>query len=221
MLGAAAALAAAALLFVACRQHMPTNRFLQPRSAPATQSTADALRKFDHAKHAKIIDRAGLSCGDCHRFDMAIDTGNEELAHELSMRALYPGAAACHSCHGVEVENGPTYPGVRPMLTAPKTCMTCHDNLAPLRPADHDLAWNKVHASMARTNPVRCEGCHRQSECISCHQRRDTIETRVHDRNFRFFHAVAARANPMQCGSCHREDFCIGCHTEAKVKVQQ
>jgi hypothetical protein len=104
------------------------------------------------------------------------------------------------------------------MATAPGACITCHDNLAPIRPPDHDLSWDRVHAQMARVRPAECDNCHQQAECIDCHSRRDTVRTRVHERNFLYFHGIQATANPMQCGSCHREDFCIRCHQGTRVK---
>ena len=205
-------LIAAALLMavavVACRQYLPTNRYLQPRSSSqAAPGTRDARGKFNHAGHAPRLAAAHVTCVDCHSFDVLIDAPTEDMARELSTRTQQPGGEACHYCHG---------PGETRLAEAPSACTTCHENLTALRPADHEVAWLKVHASMARNNPVQCENCHRQSFCIDCHDRRDTIQTRVHDRNFRFVHSVEARANPMQCGSCHREDFCINCHTQGK-----
>ncbi len=208
--GAIAAVTAAAALFGACRQYLPSNRYLQLRRSPTSQSTADARGKFDHVNHAPTLAAANITCADCHRFDAQIEATNDELARELSMRALYPGSAACHYCHRQSDTK---------IAAAPGACVTCHENLAPLRPADHDVAWSKVHAAMAQAQPARCEGCHRQSECIECHQHRDTIQTRMHERNFRFFHSVEARANPMQCGSCHRLGFCSRCHEEGKVEI--
>ena len=155
---------------------------------------------------------ANVVCGDCHRFDALIETGNEQMARELSARTQYPGSAACHHCHGLSETH---------MAKAPQVCTTCHENLEPLKPADHEVAWLKVHATMAQANPAQCEHCHRESFCIDCHDRRDTIQARVHEHNFRFFHSVQARANPMQCGSCHREDFCINCHKQGKVEFDQ
>lgn len=206
------AIVAAALCIAACRQVMPTNRFLQPRRGGGAQSTADARHKFDHARHAALFESGAMTCVDCHRFDAQIDSSDDELAKRLSAHALYPGSAACHSCH---------LPGEAKMAAAPGNCTTCHENLAPLRPADHDLSWSKVHAAIARANPTQCETCHKQADCIDCHQRRDTIQTVVHDRSFRFFHGIEARANPMQCGSCHREDFCIRCHQQGKVDLER
>lgn len=192
----------------ACRNVMPTNRFLQPRPASrASLSTADARHKFDHGLHDKPLHSAGLICVDCHQFAVKIETGNEELAKALSAHAQYPGSAACHSCHAQD--NTQT-------AAAPRTCTTCHENLLPLLPDNHKVAWSKAHATVARTDPAQCENCHRQNECIDCHARRDTIETRVHERNFRFYHSVQARANPMQCGSCHRVDYCINCHQQGE-----
>lgn len=203
-------LAVVAALVGACRQYMPQNRYLQLRARPTREAvTAEARRKFGHKVHANIFERAAVTCVDCHRFDVLLDVRNEQLARELSYRAQYPPGAICHHCHG---------PGEQRVAEAPKACTTCHDNLEPLRPADHDVAWMKVHAGMARVNAAQCETCHRQAECIDCHQRRDSIQTRVHDRNFRFFHGIQVRANPMQCGSCHREDFCIRCHERGGIE---
>jgi hypothetical protein len=201
-LTAAATAAGLVLAFAACRQYLPSNRYLQKRSVPA-QSTADARGKFDHDRHARTFGAKGVSCLDCHRFDVLIEAPDEGVARNLSRHALRPGSGACHFCHVPE-------PGQ--IAAAPTACTTCHENLLPLKPQDHEIAWMKAHGGMARANPARCETCHRQAECIDCHQRRDSIQTRVHERNFRFFHGIQARANPMQCGSCHREDFCIRCH---------
>lgn len=205
------ALGTAALL-PACRNYLPTNRYLRPRAAPVQLSTADARQRFDHAAHARVFAARGQTCGDCHRFDMVIEAGEESLANSLSAHALDPGSAACHYCHG---------PGETKMATAPGACTTCHTNLQPLRPIDHDIAWFRVHARVAEAAPGECDNCHRQSECITCHQTRDTIQTIVHQRNFIVFHSIEARANPMACGSCHREDFCIRCHAQGDVEVRQ
>lgn len=195
------------LLIVACRQFMPTNRYLQKRAAPS-RSTADARGKFDHNRHAKTLQAAHVTCLDCHRFDLQIEADDPQLAKELSARALQPGSAACHFCHG---------PGETAIDNAPHACSTCHENMTALRPANHDLSWDRVHAQLARTNPAQCETCHRQAECIDCHQRRDTVRTRVHERNFRFFHGIEATANPMECSSCHRQNFCISCHQNGQT----
>lgn len=198
--------ASAAVGTAACRQYLPSNRYLQLRQAPAaSRSTADARGKFVHAGHAKALAAAGVTCIDCHRFDVLVETGNDAMAREISRRSLHPSSAPCHYCHR------PAEPAV---TAAPQACTTCHENLEPLRPADHEVAWLKVHASMARAGTQQCENCHRQSFCIDCHARRDPIKTVVHERNFRFFHSVQARANPMQCGRCHRADFCINCHQQ-------
>jgi hypothetical protein len=208
-----ATVVAAAVIASACRQYLPSNRYLQLRQpSQAARSTADASRKFNHAKHMPILASANVTCIECHRFDALIDAGNEEMARELSTHALYPGNPACHFCHVVSETR---------MAKAPQACTTCHQNLEPLRPTDHEVAWLKVHSSASRANPARCENCHQQAFCIDCHARRDTIQTQMHDRNFRFFHSVQARANPMQCGSCHRLDFCINCHKQSNVDIGQ
>ncbi len=195
---------ALAALVMACRQYLPSNRYLHVRSdSNARRSTADARLKFDHERHARVLGTAKVTCLDCHRFDVQIGSGDEQHGRDLSAQALHPGSAPCHFCHRVEEAR---------VSAAPAACTTCHENLLPLRPDDHDVAWLKVHANMARVSSARCETCHRQAECIDCHARRDSIQTRMHDRNFRFFHGIQARANPRQCGSCHREDFCIRCH---------
>jgi len=199
-----------AALAAACRQYLPSNRYLQLRESPsvAETSTADARTRFNHAHHHAVFQKAGVTCLECHRFDLLIEASKEDMARELSNRALYPGSVTCHFCHKGAATRLPE---------APHECTTCHGNLNAIKPLDHEVAWLKVHANAAAGNPERCETCHRQSFCIECHQRRDTIQTRVHDRNFRSFHSVEARANPMQCGSCHREDFCIRCHQQGNV----
>jgi nitrate/TMAO reductase-like tetraheme cytochrome c subunit len=184
---------------------MPTNRYLQPRQPPST-SSADARHKFDHAAHSRIFTEQGATCEDCHRFDAQIDTGGTPLANDASTAALYPGSSACHHCHG---------PGETRIPQAPSACTTCHSNTAPLLPENHQVAWLRVHASVASADPVACQDCHRDAFCINCHQNRDQILTFAHDRNYLSFHGVDARANPIQCGNCHREDFCLNCHANS------
>jgi hypothetical protein len=193
-------------VFAACRDYLPQNRYLRPRQAPQNASTSDARHKFDHARHAAILERQGVTCADCHRFDAKIDTGNAGLATALSGAAQIPGGAACHYCHG---------PSETKIAAAPSACTTCHSNMAPLLPANHQVAWLRVHASEASADPAACQNCHRDSFCVNCHQNRDSILTFVHDRNYLSYHSVDARANPIQCGNCHREDFCSQCHARA------
>jgi len=202
------ALAAIVLLggFAACRDYMPQNRFLRPRTPQSTRSTSDARHKFDHEAHAAILAKQSVTCGDCHRFDARIETGNAGLAGALSGAAQIPGGAACHYCHG---------PSDTRLAEAPTACTTCHSNMMALLPANHEIAWLRVHASVASADPSACQNCHRDSFCVNCHQNRDSILTFVHDRNYLSFHSVDARANPIQCGNCHREDFCTQCHAKA------
>lgn len=202
-------LLALTLLGGACRQYLPSNRYLEFREGTAHKSAAASVRgKFNHGSHERPLASAGATCVDCHRFDLSLGAHEEQAGRELAGRALLAGTLACHFCH------------VEPITRqrgAPSVCATCHDDLELLRPEDHDLAWIRVHASVARTDPTRCDNCHRQADCIACHQNRDSLETLVHERNFRFFHSVEARANPMKCGRCHREDFCIRCHQKGRV----
>jgi hypothetical protein len=199
-----------AAALAACRQFlpMPTNSFLQPRQGTrVSMSTADARQYFEHDKHAKAFGATGVQCIDCHRFDFVIDSGDPKQYEPLSAHAILPGSAACHFCH----QDGPGR-----MAAAPAACTTCHTNLAPLKPPDHQIAWMKVHGTEARGDPVQCESCHRQSYCINCHNTRDTIQTIQHERNFLFVHGIEARTDPMQCSACHREDFCINCHLQGR-----
>jgi hypothetical protein len=206
MLVAIAALLAALLTVSACRNYLPTNRFLQPRVKPhANKSTAEARQAFDHDAHAKIFGQQNVTCGDCHRFDAKITSADAAMVGALSAAALYPPGSACHYCHG---------PSPTRLASAPTACTTCHANLTPLMPADHQIAWSRVHASVASADPVACQNCHRDAFCIDCHQNRDSILTFVHERDYLSYHSIDARANPMQCGSCHREDFCINCHAQ-------
>lgn len=192
----------------ACRNLMPTTRYLQPRTtSAASTSTADARRKFNHNLHGKALSSAGLTCIDCHQFPVKIESSDPELAKAISAHAQYPGSTACHACHTDENTH---------MASAPSACTTCHDNLLPLLPENHEAGWLQAHRTVSRANPAQCENCHRQSFCIDCHARRDTIDTRVHERNFRFYHSIQARANPMQCSSCHRVDYCVNCHQQGE-----
>jgi nitrate/TMAO reductase-like tetraheme cytochrome c subunit len=202
-----AGLVAVTAILAACRDYMPSNSFLRPRSAPAAnQSTSEARHKFSHERHEKILAAQGMVCGDCHRFDAKIDTATAPLAAEASGMALFPGSPACHYCHG---------PSETRIAAAPSACTTCHNNMIPLMPENHQVAWLRVHGATASADPTTCQNCHRDAFCINCHQNRDSLLTFMHDRNYLTTHSVDARANPIQCGNCHREDFCINCHANA------
>lgn len=56
-IGTGVALVLLALTAAACRDYMPTNSFLRPRTAQKNMSTADAQSKFDHAKHAGVLEQ--------------------------------------------------------------------------------------------------------------------------------------------------------------------
>jgi len=206
-----ATILAASLLLggaLACRDYLPNNRFMRLREMARSDSgTADARRAFSHKQHADSFGKAAVACGDCHRFDAEIRTGSEPLAATLSQMALLPGGAACHYCHG---------PSGTRVVAAPRSCITCHSNTAALLPENHQIAWLRVHASVASADPAECQNCHRDSFCVNCHQNRDSILTFVHDRNYISYHSVDARANPIQCGNCHRVDFCSNCHQQAR-----
>ena len=187
----------------ACRDLLPANRYLRPRrEAISAHGTAEARHKFSHQRHAKVLAEQGVACNGCHRFDGQI-AASEALAGAASSTALFPGSAACHYCHG---------PSETRIAAAPSACTTCHSNLVPLMPENHQVAWLRVHGSTASADPAACQNCHRDAFCINCHQNRDSILTFAHDRNYLSFHSVDARANPIQCGSCHRADFCSDCH---------
>jgi hypothetical protein len=203
-------LLACVTFWAACREYMPTNRYLQKRARPDVTTSAMAARGlFDHARHFDTLAAHDLSCIDCHSFDMRIETSDKPLAARLSRVGQYSSGEACHYCHKEAATK---------VMEAPGTCLTCHDNLLALKPDDHDIAWLRVHANATRADPQSCANCHAQSYCINCHQRRDTIQTVVHDRNFRFTHSIVARANPMQCGSCHRQDYCTQCHQQGEIQ---
>jgi len=208
------ALAIPCLVFVAafpaCRKFLPENQYLtrQDTARRDRASTADALAKFDHRAHATIFAEQSVACVDCHAFDLKLSVGDGDLAEALSAHGLHRGSEACHTCHG---------PPQRTVASAPDRCTTCHDNLNPIMPDNHNGAWQRVHGSIARGEGQSCASCHDQTFCVDCHQRRDEIQTRVHERNFRFFHSVEARANPRKCGVCHRVDFCSNCHERSRA----
>ena len=202
---------AAVTVITACRQFMPTNRYLQPRRSPLiSSSTRDALGRFNHPLHASILAAHEITCADCHRFDVRIDTSNDQMARELSSMSQIPRSTPCHFCH---IEHDTR------VAAAPSACTTCHQNILPLRPPNHDVAWLKVHGTVAPGEPTQCESCHKPAYCINCHEARDTIQTVMHDRNYLTYHSVDARANPMQCGNCHRPDYCSNCHAQGKPNL--
>jgi hypothetical protein len=147
---------------------------------------------FDHALHARTLDRAGLGCVSCHPVG-------------LTAQALPPPPiSSCHGCHLGTVRGAGK--------SAPSECEACHDDRAALRPANHGIDWIEHHGLASRAGAATCSDCHSASACLDCHDRRGAGSTNPHPVGFRQYHGVEARVDPRSCSTCHTEASCTSCH---------
>jgi hypothetical protein len=161
--------------------------------APAYRGpTALRLKvQFPHSRHA-----AKLSCDTCHE-DVLSDAhdGNEPL---LDQRR-------CAACHGE-----------REIPVPPLACARCHGaDVRLARPADHDIAWTKLHGSQSQwrvsgQHGKACADCHRPATCRSCHDQQAPAD---HTGLWRVrLHGSAAGWDRDRCKACHETSSCTRCH---------
>jgi hypothetical protein len=165
---------------------------------PSAPSLVEPL-PFDHAEHARALERTGLGCVGCHPVGLRMDAGSE--APPLPS----PPLSACHGCHAGEVSGAGR--------GAPTSCLLCHDDRLALRPLDHGPDWMELHDTAARTSGSTCEDCHSAATCLDCHDRRGAGSANPHPVGFQRFHGVEARLDPRSCSTCHTEASCVTCHT--------
>jgi hypothetical protein len=160
----------------------------------------EALSRFEHARHEKVLAREGLACSACHQVGGSLPGASAETLDEVFMM---PGAQACHSCHRPERGDRRS--------RAPSRCQTCH--AAAPAPTDHGAGWLSLHGQEARMGVQSCSDCHRDAFCVDCHENKESIRFEVHDRSWLSVHGIAARAQPAECSTCHVQAECVSCHS--------
>lgn len=152
------------------------------------------LPKFSHKQHLALPE---VDCARCHA---AIE--RPALAGTEKGQIGHP---VCFGCHD----------GAK----APNDCADCHENVAQLRPLDHEADYRHTHQFSARASAGDCEKCHRSSDkCSECHYGENVLY-RTHGRNYVYTHAVDARKNENDCVSCHTaETFCNDCHRSEGIR---
>lgn len=154
--GAAAILAAAALLPAVARAASPTGAPVIELNAPVKSGSqcmpchadlAGAKKPgliFSHASH--IV----YGCEGCHT--MPAHTGGGSISPEMS---------TCFNCHGLQHQG---------KEIAKSACPTCHTPSFNLRPADHTKDFKKApHVAPSREDLNRCLMCHTAQSCDDCH----------------------------------------------------
>jgi hypothetical protein len=188
-----------------------------------------AAQGFDHPKHAKMF----VACATCH------------VGIEQRGAAVFPGAAACLTCHDGEVAKRVEWqPRRGPRVSNLRFDHLRHAELQRTR-GDTTGACGDCHAgSGARWMAVRgpsapqCLGCHTpgrtehlavpDSACASCHVPLARATTLPPERVAKFpapaSHQAAsfladgghgAQAKGASCATCHARDFCAACHVDA------
>ena len=157
---------------------------------------------FSHSAHEGVAASLGFECTVCHPFTVDVLEAHPERAAEVSRSLLIPGKEACHFCHK----------DVGAPVATIRRCTLCHQDLRPLRPADHGPRWTDTHGQGARRGGDACRDCHREADCVGCHLRRDVAQRAAHPPTWRTFHAVEARLEPGRCQRCHVASTCVRCH---------
>ncbi|MDP2310689.1 MAG: hypothetical protein Q8P18_32025 [Pseudomonadota bacterium] len=175
---------------------------------PAFAGEADRaalFARFDHARHTKPLQRAGVTCTACHQVGATGDAS--ATSTQLRDTWLIPRNDTCHTCHAAGEGGLGAGEG---MTGAPRACATCHTDVRP--PESHAVGWLALHGGEAAVSAVTCRDCHTRTTCAECHDRSAGATSKVHDRSWLTVHGVAARAAPAGCDSCHIQNECTSCH---------
>ena len=138
----------------------------------------------------------------------------KQFCYFLLIMSLTPFLLANKGC---DKETTPAHPPLEKGMA----CADCHDDgrSRDTKPADHTLAWEKVHGQWIRKEGFKsdstCLICHTESTCSSCHQRE---KPQNHNQFWRLRgHGLAVGLARSRCFSCHRgADFCDRCHSETR-----
>ena len=169
---------------------------------------------FSHAFHLE----QGAECATCHG----------DVAHlEEAVPVPLPVMATCNTCHDD--------------AQAPNRCESCHQNLALLRPEEHNASdFLRHHKQLALRTDANCRSCHMEETCAECHNGADLVSVTVpgsdlqvpngprlfavdrgqgqnklktHDGSWRFTHGILAQQKSSECQTCHEtQEFCATCH---------
>lgn len=181
---------------------------LRPPQVRITETDrARILALFDHARHARPLEKAGVGCVGCHQVGARPD--GAALTTEAEVALLTAPGGACHWCHD---------PAASRKTRGPGACNTCHG--ADLRPPDHGVDYADSHGADARLGGDTCTSCHRKAWCSDCHERKDSTRFDVHDRTWLTVHGVGALADPASCGTCHLQADCVTCHATGAGRLR-
>lgn len=160
---------------------------------------------FDHDEHARVLERSGLSCLDCHPIGLRREAAPDRPGRDTSVPLPHAPRATCHGCHEADVKGAGR--------NAPPDCMLCHSDRGELKPQSHGVDWLDLHGSASRAPDQSCSTCHSAGSCLDCHDRRGAGSVSPHGPGFQRFHGVEAQVDPRSCSTCHTEASCVACHT--------
>ncbi|OQX96060.1 hypothetical protein B6I21_02180 [candidate division KSB1 bacterium 4572_119] len=159
-----------------------------PDNAIEYPRITDYIAKFSHEQH--VSDK--VMCSRCHE--------NVQVSENIFDKHL-PKMANCLECHTNTGEEN--------------FCYTCHSHGEELKPADHNLVWEKDHGLAAAS--AACDDCHTKDYCLDCHKS-DNLNHEVHPLNYVNNHGIYAKGNKDNCYTCHEEQaFCVDCHQKRMV----
>lgn len=96
----------------------------------------------NHDRHLSQV--PGTTCTSCH----------DQVGHRPSSEQEYEKAShqTCDSCHERRQ--------VSLVADSSLTCTTCHADMVPITPQDHDTSWRLNHGQAALKDPTSCSPCH-------------------------------------------------------------
>jgi hypothetical protein len=172
-------------------------------AAAQRPSADDPFARFDHEQHRTGYLESKVTCQACHPIGLVTGTDDFTAVKKVDELVLTPARGICHDCHTGELR----FP------RAPTRCTTCHQDLAPLIPEDHEIGWERDHGWASLRHHSSCELCHTVGYCETCHAQRDERRATVHPATFRSTHGVEARLDPGRCQRCHLQSSCEACHS--------
>ena len=150
----------------------------------------DYIAKFSHKQHSG----KSFTCETCH---------DKVGSSENIMDKHLPEMNKCTECHTITSQDD--------------YCYICHNREENLKPADHNLTWDKHHGISAHAERDECSSCHYENMCLDCH-RKDNLDRYVHPLNYVNNHGLYAKGNKDNCLTCHEEySSCLDCHRQRMV----
>lgn len=96
----------------------------------------------DHDRHLSQV--PGATCTSCHN-----QVGHRPQSEQAYEQASHQTCDSCHERRQVSL-----------IADSSLTCTTCHEDMVPITPQDHDASWRQNHGQAALKDATSCSPCH-------------------------------------------------------------